>query len=102
MKKFIVALCTFLFLSSAIAEDKKYVDDCQHWIEISLGAIIIQHDGEYNLAETIEIIHQYLDNSGISLERQSDILLHITDIWMDHYEISQDLPEKLYLECDVR
>ena len=60
MKKFIVALCNLLFLSSAIAEDKKYLDDCQHWIEISLGTIIIQHDGQYNLIETIEMIHQYL------------------------------------------
>jgi hypothetical protein len=102
MKKFIVALCTFLFLSSAIAEDKKYLDDCQHWIEISLGAIIIQHEGQYNLGQTLEFIHQYLTDSNIDIKRQEEILTRIVYIWDTHFEISQDLPEKLYLECDVR
>lgn len=102
MKKILTALCIFACINSAIAEDKKYKDDCQHWTEISLGAIIIQNEGQFGLGETVEFIHQYLTNSGIDINRQAEILSRIVYIWDSHFEISQDLPEQLYMECDVK
>ena len=90
-------------LSTAEAEGtSRYVDDCQHWLEIATATVALRTKGDEKLEQVIGYVDQYLINSQIASERKKQILDRIRQVWIEGLMFGHDLEYHLMDKCDVK
>lgn len=86
---------------SPVAASNVYIDDCQHWIEISTATVALHTKGDETLEEVLSYIDQYLNNSRIPTARKQQLLSRIRQVWEEGLRFGHDLEHHLMDKCDV-
>ena len=89
-------------LASRADAAKVYMDDCQHWLEISTGIVALRTKGEESLENVLSYIEQYLNDSQIPADRRRQLIGRSRQVWEEGLMFGHDLDHHLMDKCDVQ